>query len=172
MLTLRRSVKQLEESAKEPSQVAVSSADTKLIATIAKLNGELAKAKAENSSQQGVFSRKIEDMSRKKDEELLEYSAQVNTLHAELLRREGYCSQENLPYQSAATSIPKREVSIAEAQNVSDPNPKREVSVASSDLSISPGTTQVILTAIQRMEQRISGLADRVDKPDERNSIT
>ena len=117
-----------------------------------------------------TLSRKIEDMSRKKDEELLEYFAQVNTLHAELLRREGYCSPENLPYQDSATSIPKREVSIAEAQNVTDSNPKREVSVAFSARSISPGTTQVILTAIQRMEQRISGLADRVDKSDERDS--
>ena len=109
-------------------------------------------------------------MSRNNDEKLSKHSAQVNTLHGELLRREGYQSPENLPYQDSATSIPKGEVSIADAQNVTDSNPKREVSVASSARSISPGTTQVILTAIQRMEQRISGLADRVDKSDERAS--
>ena len=105
-----------------------------------------------------MFSRKIEDMSKKKDEEILEYSAQVRTLHAELLKREGYCSPESLPYQGDF------------AKKTTDPNPKREVSVTSTARSVSPGTTQVILTALQRMEERISGLADRVDQSDERAS--
>ena len=35
---------------------------------------------------------------------------------------------------------------------------------------MSPGTIQIILTAIERMEQRISGLSERVDKSDERVS--
>ena len=76
-----------------------------------KANGELVKERAKNSSQQDVFSQKIEDMSKKKDEEILEYSAQVRTLHAELLKREGYCSAENLPYQGNF------------AKKTTDPNP-------------------------------------------------
>ena len=119
-----------------------------------------------------TLSRKIEDMSRKKDEELSEYSAQVSTLHAKLLRMQG-CRErgpENLPSKGSATPNPKREVSAAGSQNTANSNPKREVSVASTARSMSPGTTQVIFTAIQRMEQRISGLADRVDKSDERAS--
>jgi hypothetical protein len=103
-----------------------------------------------------VFSQKIEDMSKKKDEEILEYSAQVRTLHAELLKREGHCSAENLPYQGNF------------AKKATDPNPKREVSVASTARSLSPGTTQVILGALQRMEERVSGLASRIDQSDER----
>ena len=35
---------------------------------------------------------------------------------------------------------------------------------------MSPGTTQVILTAIEQMEPRISGLSERVDKSDEKVS--
>ena len=35
---------------------------------------------------------------------------------------------------------------------------------------MSPGTIQVTLTAIERMEQRISGLSEKVDKSDERAS--
>ena len=96
-------------------------------------------------------------MSKKNDEEISEYSAQVRTLHAELLKREGYCSPESLPYQG---DFAKKATS----------NPKREVSVTSTARSVSPGSTRVILTAFQRMEQRISGLADRVDKSDERAS--
>ena len=94
-------------------------AKTKLMATISKLsgelekaNGELVKERAKNSSQQDVFSRKIEDMSKKKDEEISEYPTQVRTLHAELLRREGYCSPENLPDQGNF------------AKKTTDPNPK------------------------------------------------
>ena len=105
VLALRKSVKQLEESKKEASKVAVAPPETKLMATISKLSGELEKAngepekeRAKNSSQQDVFSHKIEDMSKKKDEEISEYSTQVRTLHAELLRRDGYCSPENHPY--------------------------------------------------------------------------
>ena len=146
--------------------------ETQLIATVAKVNGELARAKAENSSQQDMFSRRIEDMSKKRDEELSEYPAQVRTLHAELLRMQGYRerSPENIPSKESVTPNPKREVTVADAQNTTYSNPKREVSVASAGRSMSPGTTQVILTAIQRMEQRISSLADRVDKSDGRTS--
>ena len=50
------------------------------------------------------------------------------------------------------------------------PNPKRDVSVASKARSMSPGITHVILSAIERTEQRISGLSERVDKSDERAS--
>ena len=82
VLMLKRTIGQLEESAKEPSQMAGSPSETKLIAAITKLNGELARAKAENSSQQDVFSQKIEDMSRKHDDTLSKYVAQTNTLHA------------------------------------------------------------------------------------------
>ena len=119
-----------------------------------------------------TFSHKIEDMSRKNDGILSKYVAQINTLHAELLRMHGYRerSPENLPCKGSATPNPKREVSVAYAQNTANSNPKREIPVASTSRSMSPGTTQVILTAIQRMEQRISGLFDRVDKSDERGS--
>eukprot|EP00919_Chromeraceae_sp_WS-2016_P013510 GHVR01031733.1.p1 GENE.GHVR01031733.1~~GHVR01031733.1.p1 ORF type:complete len:714 (+),score=95.88 GHVR01031733.1:463-2604(+) len=163
VLVLRKSVKQLEESQKEVSKVAVTPPETKLMATISELSGELEKAsgelekeRAKNSSQQDVFSRKIEDMSKKKDEDISEYYTQVRTLHAELLKREGYCSPENLPYQGNF------------AKKVADPNPKREVSVASTARSVSPGTTQVILSALQRMEERVSGLASRIDQSDAR----
>ena len=59
---------------------------------------------------------------------------------------------------------------MASAQDTTTPNPKREVSVASASRSMSPGTTQIILTAIGRMEQRISGLIERVDKSNEKGS--
>ena len=42
--------------------------------------------------------------------------------------------------------------------------------MASTSRSMSPGTTQVILTAIEQMEPRISGLSERVDKSDEKVS--
>ena len=56
VLTLTGSIKQLEESAKEPSQKADSSSDPNPDSVIAKFNSELARAKAENSSQQDVQS--------------------------------------------------------------------------------------------------------------------
>ena len=57
VLTLRRSIRQLEESAKESSQKAGRSSDSNPDSVIAKLNSELARAKAENSSQQDVQSK-------------------------------------------------------------------------------------------------------------------
>ena len=129
-------------------------------------------AKAENSVQQNVLSRKIEDMSRTTDETLSKYVTQSNNLHAELLRMQGFRerSPENRPCKDTATPNPKREVSVASAQNAATLNPKREVSVASTSRSMSPGTIQIILTAIERMEQRIAGLSERVDKSNEKGS--
>ena len=46
------------------------------------------------------------------------------------------------------------------------PNPKREVAVASTARPMSSGTTNAILSAIELMDQRISGLSDRVDRSD------
>ena len=137
VFALKKAIKRLEESAKENSQKAG------------------VRAKAENASQQNVFSRKIDDMARTNDETLAKYVAQITTLHAEVLR------------------LQNRQANSSEArssQDVTAPNPKREVSVASTARSMSPGTTQVILTAIERMEQRISGLSEKVDKSDERAS--
>ena len=67
----------------------------------------------------------------------------------------------------------KRQVSSLEAppsQEATSPNPKREVSVASAARSMSPGTTQVILSAIERMDQRISGLSEKVNRSAELSS--
>ena len=127
VLTLRKSVKQLEESSKEASQLVGTPSETKLVATITKLNGDLARAKAEKPSQQDMFSRRIEDMPKKKDEELSEYSAQVRTLHAELLRMQGYRerSPENIPSKESVTPNPKREVAVADAQNTTYSNPRK-----------------------------------------------
>ena len=86
VFTLNKVIKQLEESAKGHSQKAGSSTNPTSESVIAKLNSELVRAKAENSSQQNVFSRKIDDMARTNDETLSKYVAQINTLHAELLR--------------------------------------------------------------------------------------
>ena len=73
-----------------------------------KLNSELARAKAENSSQQNAFSRKIDDMARTNDETLSKYVAQINTLLAELLRmqRRHENSSENRPSQDTTTPNP------------------------------------------------------------------
>ena len=57
VLTLRRSIRQLEDSAKESSQKAGSSSDPNPDSVVAKLNSELARANAENSSQQYVQSK-------------------------------------------------------------------------------------------------------------------
>ena len=146
MFALKKVIKQLEESAKGNSQKAGSSTDPDHKSVVAKLNSEIARAKAENASQQNVFSRKIYEMARANDETFSKYVAQTNTLHAEFLRFQN--RQEN---SSEARCN----------QDVSAPNPKREVSVASTARSMSPGTTQVIPGAIERMEQRISGLSER-----------
>ena len=102
-----------------------------------------------------MFSRKIDDMARTNDETLSKYVAQINTLDAELQRLQSRQenSSENRP-----------------SQDTTAPNPKREVSVASTSRSMSPGTIRVVLIAIERMEQKISGLSERVDKSDERVS--
>ena len=155
VFALKKVIKRLEESAKEYSQKAGSSTDPDPEFVIVKLNSEMARAKTENASQQNVFSRKIDDMARANDETLSKYVAQINTLHAEVLRLQH--RQEN---SSEARS----------SKDVSAPNPKREISVASTARPLSLGTTQVILGAIERMEQRISGLSEKVNKSDERAS--
>ena len=109
--------------------------------------------KAENASQQDVFSRKIGEMGRANDETLLKYTARIGILH-EVLRLQS--RSEN---RSEACS----------SQNKSPTNSKREVSVASTARSMSPGTTYVIhaiLSAIERMDQRTSALSERVDRSD------
>ena len=146
VFALKKVIKQLEGSAKEDRQKAGSSTDPDHKSVVAKLNSEIARAKAENAPQQNVFSRKIDDMARANGETLSKYVSQIHTLHAEVLRVQN--RQEN---SSEARS----------SQDVGAPNPKREFSVASTARSISPGATQVILGAIERMEQRISGLSDR-----------
>ena len=155
MFALKKVIAKLEVSAKEYSQKADSSLGPDTGSVVAKLNSEIVRAKAENASQQNVFSRKIDDMARTNDETLSKYVAQITTLYAEVLRL-----QNRLENSSEARS----------SQDVTAPNPKREVSVASTARAMSPGTTQVILGAIERMEQRISGLSEKVDKSDERAS--
>ena len=102
-----------------------------------------------------TFSRKIDDMARANDETLSKYVAQITTLNAEVLRL-----QSRVENNSEARS----------SQDALAPNPGREVSVACTARSMSPGTTHVILSAIERMKQRISGLSERVDRSDEKAS--
>ena len=94
-------------------------------------------------------------MAQNNDETLSKYVAQINTFYVELLRMQN--RQENSP-------------EARPSQEGTAPNPKREVSVASAARSMSPGTTQVILTAIERMDQRISGLSEKVNRSDEKAS--
>ena len=124
VLALKKVIKQLEESAKGHSQKAGSSTDPGPESVAAKLSSEFVRAKAENASQQNVFSGKIDDIARTNDETLSKYVAQSNTLHAELLRFQN--RQEN---SSEARS----------SQDATAPNPKREVSVASTARPMSPG---------------------------------
>ena len=81
---------------------------------VAKRNGEVIKARAENTSQQDVLSRKIDDMARANGE-ILRSTTQIGALHSEVLRlqsrsenkSEACSSQDEIPLN------PKREISVA-----------------------------------------------------------
>ena len=155
VFALKKVITKLEESAKERSEKADGSLNPDTESVVANLSSVIVRVKAENASQQNVLSRKIDDMARANDETLSKYVAQITTLHAEVLRL-----RSRLENNSEARS----------SQDVPAPNPKREVSVAFTARSMSPGTTHAVLSAIGRMERRISGLSERVDKSDERAS--
>ena len=61
LFVLKEAVSHLEKSARERSQKADGSPNPDTESVVAKLNSEIAKVKAENASQQDVFSRKIDD---------------------------------------------------------------------------------------------------------------
>ena len=146
---LKEDVSHLETSVQEQSPKAVDSSYPDAESVVAKLISEVAKAKAKNASQQEALSRKIDEMTRAHDEKVVKYNSRIGTLHAEVLRLQ---------------SRPER---LAEARAKEDasssPSPKREVSVVSSARSVSPGTNNLILVALARMDQRISGLSNRID---------
>ena len=86
MFALKKVIAKLEESAKEHSQKADSSLNPDTESVVVELSSEVVRGKAENASQQNVFSRRIDDMARANDETLSKYVAQITTLHTEVLR--------------------------------------------------------------------------------------
>ena len=153
-LKLKEIVSQLDTSVRELSQKA-GAPDPDTNSVVAKLNSEVFKAQAENASQQDVFSRKIDEVARANAEKILRYTTQIGALHGEALRLQSR-SENKSEARSNQNEIPH--------------NPKKEVSVASSARSMSPGTTSAIYSTVEQIDQRISGLSDRVDRSDDRAS--
>ena len=129
--------------------------DADAASVIARCNIEVIKAKAETTRQQGVLSRKIDEISAASDEKVLKYNSQISALYDEALRAQS------------------RSGNIQEARSSKDEiplHPKREVSIAFSGRPMSPGTTNAILSALDQMNAKMSALSDRQDRSDERAS--
>lgn len=110
-LKLKETVSQLGTSVRELSQKA-GAPDSDANSVVAKSSSEVIKAKAENASQQDIFSRKIDEMARASDEKILRYTTQIGALRGEVLRLQS--QSEN---KSEARSGPNEIL----------PNPKSEV---------------------------------------------
>ena len=152
-------VSQLEISNQELSQKAVSPKTDHLNtdSDVMRMKRELAQSESEIARLHSVFGERVEKLTKVGNERVVKHSQQIGVLQAEILR-----------LQSRSENKGDAE---AEKEKIPD-NPKREVSVASGARSVSPGTTGVILNAIEEMNKKISSLSDRVDQSDNRSSAS
>ena len=151
---LKDIVSRLEMSVREGSQKA-DATDTGAASVFARCSIEVAKAKAETTSQQDIPGRKIDEMAVASGEKILKYTTQISVLHDEVLR------------------LQSRSENKSEARSSKDDSPQPHKG------SFSCFICQIDVARYYQCNpqhhgphKRMSALSDRVDRSGERASST